>query len=78
MVLGETEIFCQIKKAYSTAQRNGATSRRMNKLFQQSFSVGKIVRSSTRIQQGSTSIGSAAVDLAERYSVNLKVAASSL
>ena len=38
----------------------------MNKLFQQSFSVGKIVRSSTRIQQGSTSIGSAAVDLAEK------------
>ncbi|MGB0154738.1 MAG: glutamyl-tRNA reductase [Verrucomicrobiales bacterium] len=66
MVLGETEIFGQIKKAYSTAQRNGATSRKMNKLFQQSFSVGKIVRSSTRIQQGSTSIGSAAVDLAEK------------
>ena len=66
MVLGETEIFGQIKKAYSTAQKNGATSRSMNKLFQQSFSVGKIVRSSTRIQQGSTSIGSAAVDLAEK------------
>ncbi len=66
MVLGETEIFGQIKKAYSTAQTNGATSRRMNKLFQQSFSVGKLVRSSTRIQQGSTSVGSAAVDLAEK------------
>ena len=66
MVLGETEIFGQIKKAYLTAQSTGATSRRMNKLFQQSFSVGKQVRSSTRIQQGSTSVGSAAVDLAEK------------
>ncbi|MEM1441648.1 MAG: glutamyl-tRNA reductase [Verrucomicrobiota bacterium] len=66
MVLGETEIFGQIKKAYATAQTSGATSRKMNKLFQQSFSIGKLVRSSTRIQQGSTSVGSAAVDLAEK------------
>ncbi|MEX2580834.1 MAG: glutamyl-tRNA reductase [Verrucomicrobiales bacterium] len=66
MVLGETEIFGQVKKAYATAQASGATARRMNKLFQQSFTVGKLVRSSTRIQQGSTSIGSAAVDLAEK------------
>jgi len=66
MVLGETEIFGQIKKAYATAQTSGATSRRMNKLFQQSFTVGKLVRSSTKIQQGSTSVGSAAVDLAEK------------
>lgn len=66
MVLGETEIFGQVKKAYATAQSHGTTARRMNKLFQQSFSVGKLVRSSTRIQQGSTSIGAAAVDLAEK------------
>jgi glutamyl-tRNA reductase len=66
MVLGETEIFGQVKKAYATAKTAGTTARRMNKLFQQSFSVGKLVRSSTRIQQGSTSIGSAAVDLAEK------------
>lgn len=66
MVLGETEIFGQVKKAYALAQSGGKTARRMNKLFQQSFSVGKLVRSSTSIQQGSTSVGSAAVDLAEK------------
>ncbi|MEM9281250.1 MAG: glutamyl-tRNA reductase [Verrucomicrobiota bacterium] len=66
MVLGETEIFGQVKKAYSTAQKSGATSKRMNKLFQQSFTVGKLIRSNTRIQQGSTSVGAAAVDLAEK------------
>ncbi len=66
MVLGETEIFGQVKKAYALAQSTGTTARRMNKLFQQSFSVGKLVRSNTSIQQGSTSVGSAAVDLAEQ------------
>jgi len=66
MVLGETEIFGQVKKAYAAALNSGATSRRMNKLFQQSFSIGKLVRSNTRIQQGATSVGAAAVDLAEK------------
>lgn len=66
MVLGETEIFGQVKSAYATALSAGTTARKMNKLFQQSFTVGKLVRTSTRIQQGSTSVGSAAVDLAEK------------
>lgn len=66
MVLGETEIFGQVKKAYMIAQKVGSTARQMNKLFQQSFTVGKLVRSNTSIQQGSTSVGSAAVDLAEK------------
>lgn len=72
MVLGETEIFGQVKKAYALAQTAGTTARRMNKLFQQSFSVGKLVRSGSGIQQGSTSIGSAAVDLAEQIFGSLK------
>jgi len=71
MVLGETEIFGQVKKAYAIAQAAGTTARRMNKLFQQSFSVGKLVRSNSSIQQGSTSVGSAAVDLAEKIFGNL-------
>ncbi|MEO0416623.1 MAG: glutamyl-tRNA reductase, partial [Verrucomicrobiota bacterium] len=72
MVLGETEIFGQVKKAYSTAHQSGATGRRMNKLFQQSFSIGKLVRSNSAIQHGSTSIGSVAVDLAEKIFGDLK------
>jgi glutamyl-tRNA reductase len=72
MVLGETEIFGQVKKAYALAQGAGTTARRMNKLFQQSFSVGKLVRSGSSIQQGSTSVGSAAVDLAEKIFGSLK------
>jgi glutamyl-tRNA reductase len=66
MVLGETEIFGQVKTAYAAAQGAGATARVLNKLFQHAFRVGKHVRSSTQIQQGATSVGGAAVELAEK------------
>lgn len=64
MVIGETEILGQVKKAYSAAVEMGATSRHLNKLFQQSFRVAKHVRTETRITRGTTSVGSVAVDLA--------------
>lgn len=66
MVLGETEIFGQVKAAYKTALDTGVTGRTLNKLFQQAFTVGKKVRNDTTIQRGSTSVGSVAVDLAEK------------
>ena len=66
MVLGETEIFGQIKKAYHTAMEAGTTSRHLNRLFQQAFQVGKYVRHHSNITRGSTSVGSVAVDLAEK------------
>jgi glutamyl-tRNA reductase len=66
MVLGETEIFGQVKAAYKVALDTGTTSRSLNKLFQQAFTVGKKVRNETTIQRGSTSVGSVAVDLAEK------------
>ncbi len=66
MVLGETEIFGQIKAAYAAAHGAGATGRTLNKLFQHAFRVGKHVRSATQIQQGATSVGGAAVELAEK------------
>jgi len=66
MVLGETEILGQVKKAYQAAQTAGATSRHLNKLFQRAFSVAKEVRTHTSITRGSVSVGSAAVELAEK------------
>ena len=66
MVLGETEILGQVKKAYQAAQTAGATSRNLNKLFQRAFNVAKEVRTQTSITRGAVSVGSAAVDLAEK------------
>jgi glutamyl-tRNA reductase len=66
MVLGETEILGQVKKAYSLAVESGATSRHLNKLFQRAFNVAKEVRTKTNITRGPVSVGSVAVDLAEK------------
>jgi len=64
MVIGETEILGQVKKAYSTAAELGATSRHLNKLFQHAFRVAKHVRTETQITRGATSVGAVAVELA--------------
>jgi glutamyl-tRNA reductase len=72
MVLGETEILGQMKKAYQAAQSGGATARHLNKLFQRAFNVAKDVRTNTNITRGSVSVGSAAVELAERIFGKLK------
>lgn len=66
MVLGETEILGQLKKAYQLAFEAKATGARLNKAFQKAFNVAKQVRTDTNIQRGSISVGSVAVELAEK------------
>lgn len=66
MVLGETEILGQLKKAYELALQSGFTGARLNKAFQRAFNVAKQVRTETNIQRGSISVASAAVELAEK------------
>ena len=72
MLLGETEIFGQVKQAYQAAHEAKATGPVLNRLFQKVFSVGKKVRTQTSIQEGSTSIGNVAVELAEKIFGHLK------
>jgi len=66
MVLGETEILGQLKKAYDLALQSGHTGGRLNKAFQRAFNVAKQIRTETNIQRGSVSVGSVAVELAEK------------
>ena len=66
MVLGETEILGQLKKAYELAFQHKHTGARLNKAFQRAFHVAKHVRTETNIQRGSVSVASVAVELAEK------------
>jgi glutamyl-tRNA reductase len=66
MVLGETEILGQVKKAYDLALQCRATGRHLNRAFQRAFNVAKQIRTETNIQRGSVSVASVAVDLAEK------------
>src|SRR5690349_5500305 len=71
MVLGETEILGQLKKAYDLALRGGHTGGRLNKAFQKAFNVAKHIRTETNIQRGSISVGSVAVELAGKIFTSL-------
>ena len=72
MLLGETEILGQLKKAYDLALQHKHTGSRLNKAFQRAFNVAKHIRHSTNIQRGSVSVASAAVELAEKIFSNLQ------
>jgi glutamyl-tRNA reductase len=71
MVLGETEILGQLKKAYDLALRHRHTGGRLNKAFQRAFNVAKQIRTETSIQRGSVSVASVAVELAEKIFTSL-------
>ena len=71
MVLGETEILGQLKKAYDLALQHQHTGGRLNKTFQRAFNVAKHIRTATNIQRGSVSVMSAAVELAEKIFTSL-------
>ena len=66
MVIGETEIFGQLKQAYDLAFQHKHTGPRLNKAFQRAFNTAKHIRTETNIQRGSVSVMSAAVELAEK------------
>ena len=63
-MLGETEIFGQVKDAYAAAQTGGTTGPVLNRVFQKSFQAAKHVRTHTAITEGQVSVANVAVDLA--------------
>ncbi|WP_415883378.1 glutamyl-tRNA reductase [Neptuniibacter sp. QD34_54] len=65
LVLGEPQILGQLKSAYSLSQENGHVGAELGRLFQQTFSVAKQVRTDTAIGENPVSVAYAAVSLAQ-------------
>ncbi|EED36616.1 glutamyl-tRNA reductase [Luminiphilus syltensis NOR5-1B] len=63
MVLGEPQIFGQLKSAYAVAEEAGAIGGRLSQLFPAAFRVAKKVRTDTAIGENPVSVAYASVDL---------------
>jgi glutamyl-tRNA reductase len=74
LVVGEPQIFGQIKSAYSVAQKAETVSGQLNMAFQWAFAVAKRVRSETAIGKNPVSVAYASVSLAEQIFSDLKAA----
>ena len=66
MVLGEPQIFGQLKSAYAVAREAGTIGPLLGRLFQATFSTAKQVRTDTAIGENPVSVAFAAVSLAKQ------------
>ncbi|MFT7185958.1 MAG: glutamyl-tRNA reductase [Pseudohongiellaceae bacterium] len=66
LVLGEPQILGQLKSAYTSALEAKTVHGPLGRLFEQSFSVAKRVRTETAIGENSVSVAAAAVSLARQ------------
>ena len=66
IVVGEAQVTGQVRAAYEAAAGAGTAGRVLHHLFQQALAVAKRVRSTTEIGAGRASVGSVAVELAQR------------
>ena len=72
MIVGEDQILGQIKNSKQTSEKEGHCGKVLDILFTKAIHIGQVVRSKTKINKGSVSIGSSAVDLAEENIGNLE------
>ena len=72
LVLGEPQIFGQIKSAYAVGREAGTVATNLNQVFQSAFAAAKRVRSETAIGQNPVSVAYASVSLAEQIFADLK------
>ena len=72
MVLGEPQILGQMKDAFHAASRVGATGKVLNRLFQHTFNVAKLVRTDTDIGANAVSVAYSGVALAKRIFTHLE------
>jgi glutamyl-tRNA reductase len=66
MVLGEDQILGQVRTAYVKAKKLKSARLVLDKAFMTAINTGRRIRNETRVNEGSVSISSAAVDLAEK------------
>lgn len=72
MIIGEDQILGQIKDAKKRGIQEGCSGQVLQTIFTKAVHVGQVVRKKTKINEGSLSIGSAAVELAESVHGDLK------
>lgn len=65
LILGEPQILGQFKSAFAVSQQAGTSGRDLGRLFRQTFSVAKDVRTNTAIGQNPVSVAFAAVSMAK-------------
>jgi len=66
IVIGESQVFGQVKEAYESARSGSAIGITLDRAFQSAIRVGKRVRTETTINEGAVSISYAAVELARK------------
>ncbi len=66
MIVGEPQILGQVKGAYRAARELEATGAVLNRMFEQSFTVAKRIRTETGIAENAVSVSYAAVELAKK------------
>lgn len=66
MIVGEDQILGQVKDAYEIARHHAAAGKQCQLIFERAIRVGAKVRAFTKINKGSVSVGTAAVDIAEQ------------
>ena len=72
LVLGEPQIFGQLKEAYQISKTQGALDKILEKLFQHVFKTAKKVRTDTNIGSSPISVAYCAVKLSEKIFTNLE------
>jgi glutamyl-tRNA reductase len=72
MLIGEAEILHQVKDAFIQGQRARSLGKTLHSLFREALNAGKAARSQTDIGGQSTSIATAAVNVAEQHVGDLR------
>jgi glutamyl-tRNA reductase len=66
MIIGETQIFGQVKEAYSKSRQANSLGRTLDNIFEEAIRTGKKVRTQTQIGKGAISTSTAAIELSRK------------